>query len=274
MSLLVFITGGTRGLGLALAKELVKRGHRVAVCGRDITKNDGVHDELPSSNFFAQRCDVSDAAALESFVASAYTHFGQETMHIWVNNAGTVAQRGRIIDVPPSALREVIETNLLGTILGCRTAARSMIQSRSIHGHIFNMDGAGVFGAGTPNFAAYGATKRAIPQLMRSLNREFAQLNVSVHTLSPGMMLTDLLLRDSTAQMRLFFNLLAERPETVAAFLAPRILRVAQTTPPLRGAYIRYKTLPAAFGSIAWNALWPGRRFRFFDKSGNPVEPI
>ncbi|KAK4530731.1 hypothetical protein CCYA_CCYA05G1588 [Cyanidiococcus yangmingshanensis] len=272
-SLLIFITGGTRGLGWALAREFVERGHRVAVCGRNVTGIERARNELPSSSLFAQCCDVSDAVALESFASAACAHFEAEAMHLWINNAGSVAQRGRMIDLPPAALREVIETNLLGTMLGCRTAARCMVRSGDVHGHIFNVDGAGVFGNGTPYFAAYGATKRAMPQLMRSLNREFASLNVSVHTFSPGMILTDLLLRDSTAQMRRFFNLLAERPETVAAFLAPRLVRVAQTTPPLRGTYIRYKTLPAAFGNIAWNALWPGRRYRFFDRNGNPVKP-
>ncbi|BAM81788.1 hypothetical protein, conserved [Cyanidioschyzon merolae strain 10D] len=271
-SLVVFITGGSRGLGWALTRAFAQGGHRVAVCGRDTTRLADIRSELPPTLLFAQRCNVASEDELESFVESAFSYFGESTMDVWINNAGTVGRRGSAVDVPAAALREVIETNLLGTMLGCRTAALHMTRAQNKHGHIFNVDGAGVFGNGTPYFAAYGTTKRAMPQLMRSLNRELAGTNVSVHTISPGMMITDLLLRDSTAQMRLFFNLLAERPETVAAFLVPRIIQVARSQPPLRGAYIRFKTLPGAFASIAWNAIVPGRRYRFFDRHGNLVE--
>lgn len=73
-------------------------------------------------------------------------------------------------------------------------------------GHIFNMDGAGADGGGTPRFAAYGATKRGLEQLSKSLNSELRMLglkNVAVHNLSPGMVTTDLLMAGGWQQKML-----------------------------------------------------------------------
>ncbi|KAK4535600.1 hypothetical protein CDCA_CDCA05G1625 [Cyanidium caldarium] len=271
-ALRVVVTGGTRGVGLALSRELIQRGHQVAVCGRSAVHVELAKRALPHA-VLVEQCDVADADALHRFAERVARLGDGRTPRIdaWINNAGAVGRRGPLATAPAEAVIAPVHTNLLGTLLGCREAIRQMQQWPDRHGHVFNTDGAGVFGAGTPNFAAYGATKRAMPQLMHSLNTELRGSNVSVHTVSPGMVLTELLLRDSTAANRVFFNWLAERPETVAAFLAPRIVQTVRRRPAARGAYIRFKTLPAAFATIACNALLPHRRYRFFDRLGNPV---
>jgi chlorophyll(ide) b reductase len=105
-------------------------------------------------------------------------------------------------------------------------------------GHIFNTVGSGVKGGGTPGYACYGATKRGLPQLTSSLVKELDEGvqgyektetvgEIMVHSLSPGMVFTKLLLDDSTPELRKFpFGVLAAQPEEVAADLVPKILNI------------------------------------------------
>lgn len=109
-----------------------------------------------------------------------------------------------------------------------------------VTGHIFNTVGSGVKGGGTPGYACYGATKRGLPQLTESLVKELDEGvqgygkketpgTIQVHSLSPGMVFTKLLLDDSTPELRKFpFGVLAAQPEEVAADLVPKILATTQ----------------------------------------------
>ena len=91
--------------------------------------------------------------------------------------------------------------------------------------------------------------------------------SIGVHNLSPGMVLTDLLLKDSTPIARRFFNTLAEEPETVAADLAPRILSIQGT-----GQSIECLSPPSAFVKVALGFPQIIAGGRFFDKEGNRVQ--
>jgi chlorophyll(ide) b reductase len=85
--------------------------------------------------------------------------------------------------------------------------------------------------------AAAGATKAAFPQLASTLVQELQSTHVGVHVLSPGMMLTELLLEGATAANKQAFNILCEHPETVAAFLVPRVRSAVSCG--LTGTYAR-----------------------------------
>lgn len=110
------------------------------------------------------------------------------------------------------------------------------LKQSGVTGHIFNTVGSGVKGGGTPGYACYGATKRGLPQLTASLVAEIdegvqgyekqeTKGTIQVHSLSPGMVFTALLLEDSTPELRKFpFGVLAAQPEEVAADLVPKIL--------------------------------------------------
>lgn len=92
---------------------------------------------------------------------------------------------------------QVVRTNLLGTLLGIRQAI-SLFSRQPGGGHVFNVDGAGADGFATPNYAAYGATKAGITHVTATLQRELSGTSVRLHTVSPGMILTDLLLEGAT----------------------------------------------------------------------------
>ena len=260
----VVITGSTKGLGLALAREFLRCGDSVVVSSRSPEAVQAAVAQLRTD--FPDRvvglpCDVSLSQDLDTLADFAVDRLGH--LDIWINNAGTTGFENKaLVDAGPAALETVVRTNLLGSLLGCRAALRVMLPQGQ--GNIFNMDGRGADGTATPGMAAYGATKRAIPQLTGTLAKETEGSGVAVHTLSPGMVLTDLLLHNATPQTKRIYNILAEEPETVARWLVKRARNVEGN-----GRYIRFLTNPKA----AWRFATAWRRKnRFFDGEGRPVE--
>lgn len=271
----VVITGGTRGLGFALAREFLAAGAGVALCGRDETRLQGaltaLQREYQGALVVGQRCDVSNPEDVSEFATFAADALG--LIKIWLNNAGEVTSKRLLVDVKADEIVRVSNTNVLGSILCCREAVRIMSQQPPSDVplyHIFNM-GFSRWGAKfTKSACTHKTTKVALTQLTMSLNEELKNagiLSIGVHNLSPGMVLTDLLLRDSTPLSRRFFNVLAEEPETVAAVLAPCICSVKGS-----GQSIEYLSpLSAVFKLLAG---FPQiiRGGRFFDKNGDRVK--
>jgi chlorophyll(ide) b reductase len=191
---------------------------------------------------------------------------------LWINNAGSNGYAfGPLMDQAEEDLVAIVETNVLGTLLGCREAIRVMRTQRG-GGHVFNMDGAGADGGATPRFAAYGATKRSLEQLGKSLRSELRAAgvgNVGVHNLSPGMVTTQLLMAGADTRVaRFFINVLAEEPATVAAALVPRMRAApAEARTPLGaiagGSYIRFLTKPRAYAQIIKRLVRGERKDRY-----------
>ncbi|KAF3551433.1 hypothetical protein DY000_02000185 [Brassica cretica] len=196
----VLITGSTKGIGHALAREFLKAGDNVVICSRSGEKNQTsvfVWDskrEPDSSCYVLNDCfSVSAAERVESVVESLKEEYGEHVwgtkcdvregkdvkdlvgycqknlkyIDIWINNAGSNAYSFKpLSEASDEDLIEVVKTNTLGLMLCCREAMNMMLtQSRG--GHIFNIDGAGSDGRPTPRFAAYGATKRSVVHLTK-----------------------------------------------------------------------------------------------------------
>lgn len=160
----------------------------------------------------------------------------------------------------PLGLSAVATTNLGGTLLCSRAAVVLFEKQRG--GNLFLTLGAGSDGGGTPLYAAYGSTKAAIKQLAASLQSECKDSGsrVGVHLVSPGMVLTDLLLEGATPQGKAAFNALCEQPETVAAELVPKVRRV-------RGSGVQLDYLTAGRAVLRLLSL-PFVQGRFFDGAG------
>jgi NAD(P)-dependent dehydrogenase (short-subunit alcohol dehydrogenase family) len=146
-------------------------------------------------------------------------------------------------------------------------AAISAMKEQSQKGFIFLMEGGGSSGMATPKYITYGVSKAGMGQLMKSLNAELKELGllpkISVHNLSPGMVITDLLVRPPPSpppeprSLRIF-NILCERPSTVASWLVPRIRGVSKP-----GQSIQFLT---PYG-VAWRFVTARfRRNRFFEE--------
>ncbi|KAL3930153.1 MAG: hypothetical protein SGPRY_001664 [Prymnesium sp.] len=261
-SLRVVITGSSRGLGYALAREHLRLGDSVLVCGRSAEAVEQAKRGLaelvtsPSQRLASHVCDVSSPSGCDSLAREATSSLGG--IDLWVNNAGVTQHPRQVLwATPAESVASIVGINLIGTMLGCRAALNVMIPQG--HGCVFNMDGRGARGEGTPLSAVYGASKAAIPQLGKTLAKELPKgSGCSVHTASPGMVTTGLLMKGASPSTLKLFNILAETPETAAAWLVPR-MRAAVDQP--SGKYISYLT-PAG---VVWRfATAPWRKDRLF----------
>lgn len=269
----VVITGGSRGIGFALAADFLSRGDSVVICARTSADVSSALAALnsrspPPARAFGIAADVSDAASVASLSAYAARVLGR--VDCWVNNAGQSGGRARLVDLGPEEIVGVVGTNLIGGLLCCREAEALM---RTSGGHVFCMDGLGSSGSSTARYVPYGATKRPVEQMVAGLAKEMKDGRVKFHVLSPGMVLTDLLLAGNATDMSSlkFFNFLAEEPETVAANLVPRIREVVMENKS-GSKYVKFLTLPRAFAQIAAGVLFGYRANRYFDKDGNRVD--
>lgn len=216
----VVVTGSTQGTGLALARKLLSLGDSVVVCSRTASRVSAVVAELgaafPNAKVVGTTVDVSDAASVDALMAFAKAQLG--SVDIVLNNAGvSQSPLQPLADTPVATIESIVSTNVLGTLLCTRAAIRAAAdQPDGVH--IFNMEGAGSRRLmATPRFATYGFSKAGMVQLRNSLVKELKGSNVGVHNMSPGMVITDLLVNEGTksAGAFWFFNVLAERPDTV-----------------------------------------------------------
>ncbi|CAI7771552.1 unnamed protein product [Closterium sp. NIES-54] len=282
----VVITGGSKGLGYAMAEVFLSMGDSVVICGRDDDRlaaavdalrqleNVAKEDESPSARVWGIRCDVANAEDLARLAGFAVEQMGG--VDIWINNAGQVTSKSLLADVAPSDIASAVSTNVLGSLLGCREAIRVMRQQAdgtqspaTPRYHIFNLGFSRWGAAFTRSAATHKATKMALSQLTTSLNDELKQAgltSIAVHNLSPGMVLTDLLLKDSTPIARRFFNALAEEPETVAAAIVPLIRGV--TAP---NENVEYMSPVDAFIRVVTGVPQIVKGGRFFDGNGDRV---
>jgi NAD(P)-dependent dehydrogenase (short-subunit alcohol dehydrogenase family) len=218
----IVVTGGTRGIGRGIAKELIARGAQVVICGRS-----GVDEAAAELGATGVVCDMTDRAQVEN---------------LWEKAAA----------LPAEQLETVVNANLLGVLNGSAVAARHMLEQGS--GTIWNMEGFGSDGRTMVGLTAYGATKRAVTYVTEGLAKELKGTPVKAAHLSPGMVVTDLLLKDygpeELEKVKKVFNILADKVETVTPFLAEGILkgvrnggRVAWLT----GPKIAFRFATAAF---------------------------
>ncbi|KEH19223.1 putative chlorophyll(ide) b reductase [Medicago truncatula] len=264
----VLITGSTKGIGYALAKEFLKAGDNVLVCSRSDERVEtavkSLREEFGEQHVWGTTCDVKNGEDVKKLVSFAKEKL--KYIDIWINNAGSNAYSYKpLAEASDEDLIEVVTTNTLGLMICCREAIKMMVgQPRG--GHIFNIDGAGSDGRPTPRFAAYGATKRSVVHLTKSLQAELQMQdvkNVMVHNLSPGMVTTDLLMSGAnTKQAKFFINVLAEPAEVVAEYLVPNI-RSIPANRSMKPTYIRFLTGLKAYSQIFSRFAFGARRNRY-----------
>lgn len=264
----VLITGSTKGIGYALAKEFLKAGDNVIICSRTAERVESavrsLREEFGEQHVWGTKCDVKDGQDVKDLVAFAQREL--KYIDIWINNAGSNAYSYKpLAEASDEDLIEVVTTNTLGLMICCREAIKMMLnQPRG--GHIFNIDGAGSDGRPTPRFAAYGATKRSVVHLTKSLQAELQMQdlkNVLVHNLSPGMVTTDLLMSGATTkQAKFFINVLAEPAEVVAEYLVPNI-RSVPANGSTKPTYIRFLTGIKAYWQIFSRFAFGARRNKY-----------
>jgi 3-oxoacyl-[acyl-carrier protein] reductase len=171
------VTGGSRGLGYAIAQSLLAEGCRVAICARDQANLDHAARTL-GHDIFAQRADVARAGEVEAFVNAAANRFSG--LDILVNNAGGGGGAG--LQAPDSEFNQVLELNVLAGLRAARAAVPWM--RRRGHGRIIFI--ASVWGRESGGRAGYNLAKAAEISLAKSLSRELAADNILVNSVAPG----------------------------------------------------------------------------------------
>ena len=246
----VVVTGGTRGIGLGLARELLARGCRVVVCGRSAAGVDSAVAELGGAagphRVAGLATDVTSRVQVQALWDHAVATFGR--VDVWINNAGLSAPRRPLPEVSEETVSAVVSANLIGVTNGCAVALAGL-GSQASGGWIWNMEGFGSGGQKQPGMTTYGATKRAVTYLTESLVKETKGGSVKIGFLSPGIVATDLLTDDYDGQpeefekARKIFNILGDRVETVTPWLAEHLLAASKS-----GARVAWLTTPKAMG--------------------------
>lgn len=183
------ITGGSRGIGKACAKELAKAGFDIAViyAGNEAAANETV-SELKAMNVEAEayKCDVSDAESVNECVAKVMEKFGR--IDVLVNNAG-ITRDNLMLRMNHDDWNAVINTNLTGAFNMTKPIVKIMMKQRS--GSIVNMSSiVGVMGnAGQAN---YSAAKAGLIGFTKSLAKELGLRNIRVNAIAPGFIKTDM----------------------------------------------------------------------------------
>src|SRR5512138_1043364 len=173
----VLVTGGNRGIGLAIARTFAKQGDRVAVTHRGSGAPEGLH---------GVRCDITDSAAVDAAFAEVEAELGP--VEVLVANAG-ITDDTLLMRMSEEQFTRVIDTNLTGAWRCAKRASTKMLRAR--WGRIiFISSVVGLYGgAGQVNYAA---SKAGLVGMARSITRELGTRNITANVVAPGFIQTDM----------------------------------------------------------------------------------
>jgi len=177
MARTVLVTGGNRGIGLAIAQAFAKQGDRVAVTHRGSGAPDGL---------FGVQCDITDPAAVDAAFGTIEAELGP--VEVLVANAG-ITEDTLLLRMSEEQWARVLETNLTGSWRVAKRATGKMLRAKwgriifisSVVGHL-----------GAPGQANYAASKAGLVGLARSITREMGTRNITANVVAPGYVETDM----------------------------------------------------------------------------------
>ncbi|MEC3917792.1 MULTISPECIES: 3-oxoacyl-ACP reductase FabG1 [Nocardia] len=183
----VLVTGGNRGIGLAVAQRLLADGHKVAVTHR----GSGVPEGL-----FGVKCDVTDSESVDRAFSEVEAHQGP--VEVVVANAGIV-DNTLLMRMTEDSFSKVIDANLTGAWRVAQRANRNMLKNR--FGRIVFL-GSVVGQMGSPAQVSYAASKSGLIGMARAITREVGKRNITANVVAPGLIDTDMTREDMTEEMR------------------------------------------------------------------------
>lgn len=181
----VLVTGGTLGIGRAVAEACLKAGGRVFICSRTGGDVEQAVQEMSSlGTIRGLTADVTDAKRLDKLFAELDQSLGKP--HAVIHCAGVYGPIGTITEVDPTAWWQAVQVNLLGTFLVARKACEVM---KSSGGKLILFSGGGA-ATPFPRYTSYACSKIAVVRLCETLALEMADHGISVNAIAPGFVIT------------------------------------------------------------------------------------
>jgi NAD(P)-dependent dehydrogenase (short-subunit alcohol dehydrogenase family) len=186
-----FVTGASKGLGLALIKKLLEQNYRVAATTRNVQSLISEIGEA-SETFLPLEVSLTDNENVQSAIAKTVEYFGQ--LDVVVNNAG-YGQLGTLEELSDQEARANFDVNVFGTLNVIRNAMPYLREQKS--GHIFNISSIGGYSGNFPGWGIYCSTKFAVAGLTEALAEEIKDFGVKATVVYPGYFRTDFLSKES-----------------------------------------------------------------------------
>ncbi len=177
------VTGGSRGIGRAIAEAYALAGAKVFICGRDENKVTAAVEAIRhgGGDIDGISGDIGNLEDVQRIVSVALRRFG--TIHVLVNNAGILGPRETIANYPPDAWDEVLRINLTSLFLMTRAVLPAMMNQRS--GSIINVT-SGVGRRGRARWGAYAVSKAGLESFTQVLADEVTQAGIRVNSVNPA----------------------------------------------------------------------------------------
>jgi len=177
------ITGGSRGIGRAIAAAYIREGAKVFICGRNeaALETTVAAIRVSGSEISGRRADIVKVREVKRLVAEVCRVYG--TIHVLVNNAGILGPREFLVDYPLSSWEEVLKANLTAVFMVTKEVLGVMMPQRT--GSIINVS-SGVGRVGKSRWGAYAAAKFGVEGLTQVLADEMRDYHIRVNTVNPG----------------------------------------------------------------------------------------
>ena len=229
----VVITGSSKGIGLGLAKEFLKKG--CSVMFSSFAKAELEQEYEKAATAFGRdkvacfHCDVTNLEQVQGLWDAAIKAFGK--VDIWMNNAGIANTTRLFWELEPKEIPRVVNTNMAGVMYGSHVALRAMIAQG--FGALYNSEGFGSDDMFVNGLAVYGATKCGDRYFTEALAEEVNknEIPVIIGTISPGIVLTDFLLDDMRKMppdilgtTKAVYNCLADTVDVVTPWLVEEVI--------------------------------------------------
>lgn len=188
----IFISGGSRGLGLAFAKTLLKSGADIAFCGRDQENVFKAHTELEklkrihtTSKIFSLAIDIGNIDEVENLQNKILKEFGE--VDILISNAAIIGPIGSFVNSDLKEWESALRVNLMGSLFLIHKFLPDMIKNGG--GKVIQISGGGATSP-MPNFSSYAASKSAVVRFIETLSMECKEFNININAVAPGIQKT------------------------------------------------------------------------------------